>query len=172
MGVARSDNLIARKSPSRWTACAILLFFCAVFTARASRVPGDGAGQVYWTQVSDGQLRLDGKTPLTWNVYQPGKKDKKKGSNLILVLLGHRYLMLDTKARLVYEVPSAKLQAQGQDFQSDDLARREYLVPSTDWTDRDVGAAELFRVTLEDYGRVLEVELPHPLYPGIRLGIY
>jgi len=172
MGIARSGTRMMRKSSFRWMACAILLFFCAVFTVRASRAAGDDAGQVYWTQVSDGQLRLDGKTPLTWNVYQPGKKDKKKGSNLILVLLGHRYLMLDTKARLVYEVPAAELQAQGQDFHSGDLARPEYLVPSTDWTDRDVGAAELYRLTLEDYGRVLDVELPHPLYPDIRLGIH
>ncbi|MGC2421730.1 MAG: hypothetical protein WA405_08790 [Candidatus Acidiferrales bacterium] len=172
MGITRSASHVARKSPYRWTACAILLVFSAVFTARAIRAQGDDAGQIYWTQVPDGQLRLDGKTPLTWNVYQPGKKDKKKGSNLILVLLGHRYLMLDTKARLVYEVRPTDLQAQGQDFQSGDLARPDHLIPSTDWSDRDVGAAELFRLTLEDYGRVLDVELPHPLFPDIRLGIY
>jgi hypothetical protein len=130
----------------------------------------DDAGRIEWTQVPDGQLRLDGKTPLIWNVYQPSKKDKKKGSNLILVLLGHRYLMLDTKARIVYEVQAGDLQAQGQDFESGDLARPAHVVPSTDWSDRDVGAAELFRLTLDDYGRVLEVELPHPI--DIRLGIY
>ena len=138
----------------------------------AAGARGDETGRVEWTEVPNGQLRLDGKTPLTWNVYQPGKKDKKKGANLILVLLGHRYLMLDTKARSVYEVEPADLTAEGQDFESGDLAQPARVVPSTDWSDRDVGGAELYKVTLGDYGRTLEVELPHPLYPNIRLGVY
>jgi len=111
------------------------------------------------------QLRLDDKAPLKWNVYQPdkkdNKKDKKKNSDLVLVLLGHRYLMLDTKARLVYMVPLSDLQAQGKDFESGDLAQPARLIPSTDWTQRDVGPAELFRLTLGDYGSILEVSLPH-----------
>lgn len=114
-------------------------------------------------------MKLDDKTPLAWNVFQPAKKDKKK-TNLVLVLLGHRYLMLDTKARLVYQVPLADLQADGQDFETGELAQPARIVPSTDWSDRDVGPAELIQLTLGDYGRVLEVELPHPI--DFRLGIY
>ena len=119
--------------------------------------------------MNEAQLKLDDKTPLGWNIFQPDKKDKKsakKNSDLILVLLGHRYLMIDAKSRLVYEVPLASLQARGADFESGDLAQQNQLVPSSDWTERDVGPAELIRFTLGDYGRVLEVSLPHP--PDLR----
>ncbi len=121
--------------------------------------------RVHWKYLEMAQLKLDDKAPLKWNVYQPdkkdNKKDKKKDSDLVLVLLGHRYLMLDTRARLVYVVPLSELHAQGADFESGDLAQQSRVIPSTDWTDRDVGPAELIRLTLGDYGSVLEVSLPH-----------
>src|ERR1700689_1636769 len=121
--------------------------------------------RVHWKVLEMAQVRLDDKAPLKWNVYQPdkkdNKKDKKKDSDLVLVLLGHRYLMLDTKARLVYLVPVSDLQAQGTDFESGDLAQETRVIPSTEWSQRDVGPAELYRLTLGDYGSVLEVSLPH-----------
>ncbi|HXW61847.1 MAG TPA: hypothetical protein VEJ45_04550 [Candidatus Acidoferrales bacterium] len=125
----------------------------------------DGAERLHWKPVEQAQVKLDDKTPLSWNVYQPDKKDKKsakKASTLVLLLLGHRYLMLDLEARLAYEVPVGSLQARGTDFESGDRPSDERLIPSSDWTLRDVGPAELIRLTLGDYGRALEVSLPHP----------
>jgi hypothetical protein len=124
----------------------------------------DAGAQIRWKSIEMAQVRLDDKAPLKWNVYQPdkkGSKDKKRDASLVLLLLGHRYLMIDTKARLVYVVPLAELHAAGQDFDSGDLAQEDEVIPSTDWTQRDVGPAELYRLTLGDYGRVLEVSLPH-----------
>lgn len=115
------------------------------------------------------QVRLDGKTPLKWNVYQPDKKDKKdkkRDSDLILVLLGHRYLMIDAKAHEVYVVPLAQLHAQGPDFESGDLAQESNMIPITDWTSHDVGPAQLYQLTLGDYNHVLEVSIAHP--PDLR----
>lgn len=123
---------------------------------------GSTAQQIHWTQLPDAQLKLDSKPPLTWSVYQPDKKSRKKGSELVLVLVGHRYMMLDLKSKLAYLVFPTDLHAQGNDFESDDLAKTSNLIPSTDWTVRDVGPAELVRLTLEDYGRVLDVSLSHP----------
>jgi hypothetical protein len=120
---------------------------------------------IHWKPVDQAQVRLDDKAPLAWNVYQPDKKDKKsakKVSHLVLLLLGHRYLMLDPEARLVYQVPLKSLQARGEEFESEDPPANEQLVPSTDWSLRDVGPAELIRLTLGDYGRALEVSIPHP----------
>ena len=113
-------------------------------------------------------MKLDDKTPLAWNVYQPEKKNKKdkKDSNLALVLLGHRYLLLDTRARVVYEVSPANLKAQGGNFDSGDLAQQSRAIPSTDWSSRDVGPAEIIQLTLGDYGRALQISLPHP--PDLR----
>jgi hypothetical protein len=120
-----------------------------------------------WKAVTEGQVKIDGKIPLTWNIYQP---DKKKDSDLVLVLLGHRWLLLNIKARLVYQVLPGDLHAQGADYDTDDLAKSEALIPSSDWTDHDVGPAEDIHVTLGDYGRILEVELPHLM--DLRRGIY
>jgi len=130
---------------------------------------GDEGLRIHWTQVTEAQVKLDDKTPLAWNIYQPDKKDKKekkKDSDVVLLLLGHRYLFLDIKERLVYVVPLAALQAQGKDFESGDLAQPSQLIPSSDWSVRDVGPAELILLTLGDYGRVLQVTLPHP--PDLR----
>jgi len=121
---------------------------------------------VRWTEVSGALLKLDGNTPLTWNVYQPNPKGKKKPTNEIVVLLGRRYLLLDLKAERVYTVFPADLQAQGSDFEIGDLAQASRLVPSSDWSSHDVGPAEIIQLTLGDYGRVLTVQLPHP--PDLR----
>jgi hypothetical protein len=145
----------AQRIARRFTgiACAVLCSMAFGASARA----GDSA-RVRWKPVDGAQLKLDGKPPLTWNVYQP---DKKKHSNLILVLLGHRYLALDTKAKLVYGVVPADLHAEGKDFETNDLMQASRKIPSTQWTMRDVGPAESIKMTLGDYGRVLEVQLPH-----------
>src|ERR1700751_3182815 len=47
-----------------------------------------------WKSVPRAQCKVDDKTPLTWNVYQT---DKKKEANLVLVLIGRRYIALDLK---------------------------------------------------------------------------
>jgi hypothetical protein len=123
--------------------------------------------RIHWKQVDEAQVKLDDKIPLTWNIYQ---SEKKKASNLVLVLLGHRYLMVDIKAKLVYWVAPSDLQSQGKDFESDELSKPSQVIPSTDWTEHDVGPAESIQLTLGDYGRILQIELPHPL--DLRRGIY
>jgi hypothetical protein len=123
---------------------------------------GDEAGRIHWKQIDEGEVKLDGKPPIASGVYQPDKKSKKKDADLALILLGRRYLMLDAKARLVYSVLPSDLQKQGNDIETGDLAQSSRLVPSSDWSVRDVGPAELIKLTLGDYGRILEVELPHP----------
>lgn len=161
--MARWFPLCKRSSRPASIAAAILALTLALHAGQSAS--NDTSERVHWKPVDQAQLKLDDKTPLGWNIFQPDKKDRKNGkkmNDLVLVLLGHRYLMIDMKARLVYEVPLASLIARGADFESGDLAQENQLVPSTDWTERDVGPAELIRFTLGDYGRVVEVSLPHP----------
>jgi len=136
------------------------VFFCATALActNAAGAGGD-VDRIHWRQLTDSQLKLDGKPPITWNIYVPEKSHKK--SNLVLVLLGHRYLAIDFKAKLVYQVLPTDLQAQGKDFESGDLFREERLIPSDSWTVRDVGPAELIKFTLKDYGREVQLFLRH-----------
>jgi len=117
-------------------------------------------GRIHWKPVAGAHVKLDGKPPLAWNVYQPEKSQKK--NNLVLILLGHRYLGIDMKAKIVYQVLLSDLEAQGEDFETGDVFTQERLLPTDSWTVRDVGPAELIKVTLKDYGRELEVFLPHP----------
>lgn len=135
----------------------IALLACAV--ALAGFTGARAADNRYlWKSVSRAQCKVDDKTPLTWNVYQT---DKKKETNLVLLLIGHRYLALDIKAKLVYNVFPSDLQAKGQDFESGDLFVKSRVLPTDNWSLRDVGPAELIKLTLGDYGRELYVELPH-----------
>ncbi|MDE3169106.1 MAG: hypothetical protein KGL75_03105 [Acidobacteriota bacterium] len=121
-------------------------------------------GRIHWGSVDQAQVKVDQTTPLTWGVYQAQKKDKpdKKLSNLVLVLIGHRYLLVDLKGKQVYEVPIAEVQKQDDGLESGDLAASSRALPTSDWTWRNVGPAELYHVTLGDYGLVLQITLPHP----------
>ena len=162
MHVRRGAKSVSRSRFARWLA-SFFLTLAAVYPLRSR---ADDV-RMRWKQVADAQVKLDDKVPLAWTVYQ---LDKKKQPNLVLILLGRRYILLDSKVHLAYLVFPADLQAQGSDFDSDDLAQKTRLIPSTDWTVRDIGPAEQIKLTLQDYGRVVAVDLPHPL--DIRLGIY
>ena len=134
--------------------CGVLMVICAL----PAMAHSTDSGKYHWKSVPEGQLKIDDKTPLTWNVYQP---DKKKDAYLVLILLGRRYIALDMKAKLAYQVYPGDVQKQDDDLESDDLRKPDRIIPSKDWTLRDVGPAELVNFTLEDYGRTIEVSLPH-----------
>ena len=69
-----------------------------------------------------------------------------------------------------YAVFPKDLQASGKDFETDNLMQPSRAIPSTEWTVRDIGPAESVKLTLGDYGRVLEIQLPH-LW-DLRRGLY
>src|ERR1700684_4633860 len=131
----------------------------ALGTATVARDPET----LVWKPVDGVQLKLADRPLKIWNVYQAEKK-----KNLILVLLSRRYLMLDLKARTVYEVDPTTLTHAGDDLHSDDHTVSGKLIPSSEWYSRDVGPAQMIRVKLGDYGAVMEVALPHK--PDLRRG--
>jgi hypothetical protein len=153
---------MTKNSPLKSKVASFGLLICVLLVSMSLRAQSVAGQQTHWTQLGDAQLKLDSKPPLGWAVYQPDKKTRKKGSDLILVLVGHRYMMLDIKTKQAYQVMPSDIRAQGNDFESDDLAKKENLIPTTEWTVRDVGPAELIRFTLGDYGRVLDVSISHP----------
>lgn len=158
--MSRQDKIMIAVSCSRWTAHVTALFFSLIVLACANASGAGGEGdRIRWRQLTDAQLKIDGKPPLTWNIYVPEKSHKK--SNLVLVLLGHRYLAIDFKAKQVYQVLPSDLQAQGKDFESGDLFLENRVIPSEAWTVRDVGRAERITFTMKDYGRVVELLLHH-----------
>lgn len=128
------------------------LAFSFAFSALAD------SARIHWKVVDGATVKLDGKPPLNWSVYQP---EKKKRANLILILLGHRYLAVDTKAKTVYALAPSDVHATGKDFETGDFPHTSKKVPSKKWTMRDIGPAESIQLTLGDYGGVLDIQLPH-----------
>ena len=105
------------------------------------------ADKYRWKAVTEAQVKIDDKIPLTWNIYQP---DKKKDANLVLVLLGHRWLMLDTKAKLVYQVPlPASAGPRARITKRDDLAKpdtvrsEQQIGPTATWARRKTFTSRL-----------------------------
>ncbi|HEY4742097.1 MAG: hypothetical protein WA734_14440 [Candidatus Acidiferrales bacterium] len=142
-----------------------ILFLCLSFTAIFFAGSIFAAGRVSWKYDETAHLKLEDHIPRTWGVY---RADKRK--NLVLVLLVHRYLAIDLKSRLVYEIDPKSLMAHGPDFESDEPEAIGHPIPTLEWNDRDVGPAERIQIRLGDYGKMLEVELPHPI--DLRRGIY
>jgi len=129
-----------------------LFLFCAAAGSAAS-----GETTITWKPVETAVLKLDNRAVKTWIVYLAEKKKQ-----LILIQLGQRYLALDTKAHTVYEFDPQTVKRKGTTVESPDLQRSWRQISSSEWATRDIGPAQLVRVKLLDYGRVLEVQLPHP----------
>jgi hypothetical protein len=123
------------------------------------------AGRVTWKIEERAQLQIGGHVPISWNVYAPEKK-----KNLVLILLGKRYLALDTKTKSVWQIELKDLTPKGQDFESEEPAEIGTPIPVSSWSDRDVGPAERIIITLGDYGAKIQLELPHML--DLRRGVY
>jgi len=149
-----------RSQTARFLAAAALCLAAGLLSATLACAAGD-SDTIRWKQVDESEVKLDDKPPIASNVYLPDKKSKKK--DIVLVLLGHRYLMLDTKSHLVYAVFLTDIKKDGADIETGDLADPSRIIPSTEWTSHDVGPEQLIKLTLGDYNRVLEVELPHPV---------
>jgi hypothetical protein len=138
-------------------ACSIL-FFCLLPLVAAASGNGGGSDRHLWKSVPRAQCKIDDKTPLAWNIFQTGQK---KETHLVLVLLGRRYIALDIKAKVAYTVLLSDLQPKGGDLESGDLFVQSRILPTDGWSVRDVGPAELIRLKLNDYGTMLQIELPH-----------
>jgi len=138
----------------------------AILLAQGAAAGGSEGEKIVWEPVDGAQVKIDDKVPLSWNAYQPERKEKKKYGDLVIVLLGRRYILLDTKAKLAYEIELTDLQKDGSDLETTDLRRTAQQIPSIDWSSRDVGPEQLIQLTLRDYGRRVSVSIPHP--PDLR----
>src|SRR5271170_189612 len=84
-----------------------MLVWLTLLTASVSLANGGASGRYLWKSVPAAQIKIGEKTPLAWNIFQTGQK---KEANLVLVLLGRRYIALDLKAKTAYNVLPSDLQ--------------------------------------------------------------
>ncbi len=110
-----------------------------------------------WKPVAQAILRIDDRPTKTWNVYQAQKK-----SHLVLVQLGRRFLMLDSRAKEMYELDPEKLERKSKDLLWREADKPAQPMPTSDWMVRDAGPMRRIRATISNEGRVLEVEVPIP----------
>lgn len=130
-----------------------LLLLAGVLAAASAAV---AAGErIVWKPLGEAILRIDDKAPKLWNVYRGDKKDER-----LLVQLGNRFLMLDTRAHQVYELDPAKLERKGRDLLWRVSDRPEKPLATNAWLDRSVGRARRISVKLTAEGRVLDLQLP------------
>ncbi len=117
--------------------------------------PARAAEKIVWKPLERAILRIDDRPAKTWNVYRAEKKE-----HLILVQLGRRFLMLDTREHLIYELDPAKLDPKDKYLLWREADKPAKPLPTADWNVRDVGPARRIRAKLSTEGRVLDLEVP------------
>lgn len=140
------------KSQATLRATALALFAFVPLAALAGEPQ-----TILWKPETTALLKLNGRPVKTWNVYRAEKK-----KDWILVQLGRRFLLLDTKQHTVRELDPATVKPNGKNVECQEPQGQEKRIESTDWMLRDIGPAQLVRLKLLDYGGVLDVQLPHP----------
>jgi hypothetical protein len=107
-------------------------------------------------------FKMDGKQVRFWEVYQA-----EKHGHLVLVQIGRRSLLLDTKAKEILEIaPGAIEQKSKEEVVWTSSPDTEKQIASDDWVMRSVGPMVLIKVLLSQEGRQLELQLPRKLNTG------
>lgn len=152
-------------SPSRLFPRAISLVLAALCLALLA-LPAAGDSQtVAWKPVEGALLKINGRALFKWGVYTADKKYQ-----LLLILMMHRYLVLDMKSRKVYEINPKEVEPQGAELRSRKPDSEMRRIPSSQWYFHDMGPLEQVRIRLDDYGgNTIEMQLPH--MPDLR-GLY
>jgi hypothetical protein len=115
-----------------------------------------GAERIAFKRQATAILKMDGKPVKFWEVYVAEKR-----GHLVLVQLGRRYLLLDTKEKEVLEIePGAIQQKPKGDVAWTRSPQSEKNIESSEWSLRSVGPAVAIKVRLSAEGRVLEIQLP------------
>ncbi|MBI3668269.1 MAG: hypothetical protein HY237_00580 [Acidobacteria bacterium] len=113
------------------------------------------AERMVWKPVERAVLKVDDRPARIWNVYRAEKKD-----HLLLVQLGRRFLMLDYRAKEIYDLDPAKLERKEKELIWQEADKPAKPLATADWSVRDTGPLRRVRATLSEEGRVLEVQVP------------
>ncbi|MCL4523615.1 MAG: hypothetical protein M1451_06855 [Acidobacteria bacterium] len=129
-----------------------------LIVASGSSHPAAAAGeQIAFKRQATAILKMDNKPVKFWEVYVAEKR-----GHLVLVQLGQRYLLLDTKEKEILELDPGAVEhkPKGNDVVWERSPKSEKLLESEDWALRKIGPAISIKVRLAAEGRVLEVQLP------------
>ncbi len=148
---SRLHNFLAHRQ--RRPFLILLSLLCIISLSRTLTL--GAAEKLVWKPLENAVLRIDDRAAKLWNVYHVDKKDQ-----LLLVQLGRRFLMLDTREHQIYELNPMKLEHKDKDILWHESEKPAKPIETADWTVREVGPARRIRVKLVSEGRVLEVQVP------------
>ncbi|MGA2482756.1 MAG: hypothetical protein ABSF92_06530 [Candidatus Acidiferrales bacterium] len=129
----------------------LVLFLLIAGTALLTAAPST----ITWKPLDLAILTLDGKAPKTWNAYRAEKHDA-----WILVKLWRRYLFLDLREQVVYDIDPQKLKPKGDAFEWSEADRPSTPVAISGWDARSVGPMRRIRFKFGANGSILEIQLP------------
>ena len=148
-----------RRTATRRVALVTFGVLCTIPFGAQAKNPAQE--KIVWKPLERATLRIDDRPVKVWNVYGAEKKE-----HLILVQLGQRFLLLDTRARQIFELDPATLERKDKDLLWREADRPATPLPTGDWTVRDVGPVRRIRAKLTAEGRALDVQVP--IKPDLR----
>jgi hypothetical protein len=111
-----------------------------------------------WKASDNALLRVDDRPVNDWNVYQSGKKNDP-----LLLQMGKRFLLIEVRERLIFEIAPVKIEHKGAELLFDPNDRPAQPLDTSDWIVKDVGLAYRFSTKLTAEMHVVDVQIPHPL---------
>jgi hypothetical protein len=145
--------------PKRYPSVRALLCCAMLLLAAGGLTPSAAAESenIAFKRQATAILKMDGKPVKFWEVYVA-----KKRGHLVLVQLGRRYLLLDTKEKDVLEIEPGAIQqkSKGNEVAWTRSPQSEKKIESAEWSLRNVGPAVAIKVRLSTEGRMLEIQLP------------
>lgn len=115
------------------------------------------ADKLTWKRVPEAMLKVDNRPVKTWAIYHA---EKEKKDHRLLLLLGTRFLMIDTKLRLITEYDPSTFSKKGEAYEMEREAKGVMSLSTEDWILRDVGTSYLIHAKLKEESRALEIQLP------------
>lgn len=115
------------------------------------------ADKVTWRRIPEAMLKLDNRAVKAWTLYHA---EKEKKEQRLLLQLGTRYLMIDTRLRQITEYDPSTFKKKGEAYEMPREAKALKALPTEDWILRDVGTSYLIQTKLKEEGKALEIELP------------
>ena len=119
---------------------------------------------VAWKAIEDALLRVNDAPIKDWSVYQAGKK-----ADPLLLKMGNRMLLIEVHDRQLFELDPSKVErkdSKSEDLLWDPADRPTNPLATSEWVNHDIGAAFQIGVKIDTEGRVLDLQLQHPIDLG------
>lgn len=110
-----------------------------------------------WKPIEDALLRVNDAPPKEWGVYRSGKKNEP-----LLLQIGSRFLLIETRDRQVFELDPSKIERKSGEILWSLADRPAKPLATSNWVADDIGAAFVIKVTLESESALVDLQLPHP----------